>query len=235
MSNSSPQRQVRDPIEQRILDAAEDAMLSRGAPDLRVGDVVDATETSVGTIYTLFGSKAGLIAAVVEDLQREIAEYALAPIDHDRTPRWDDLIDLCVRYELIVRRDFRRLLLVGRFLADDGETDEHSADVRQRLLHQLGSAFLLTSSFIKQLVELGEIRPVDHLSITGWLYSTLSGTAMSVSHMPPVLGDTSVLTSAIFRTQREMLAQALLPVDRLDDQGRAPRELWIGSAAQQSP
>lgn len=234
MSNSSPQRQIRDPVEQRILDAAEEAMLARGVPDLRVGDIVDVTATSVGTIYTLFGSKAGLIAAVVEDLQREIIEYALAPIDHDRTPRWDDLIELCVRYELMVRRDFRRLILVGRFLVDAGETDEHSTDVRQRLLHQLGSAFLLTASAVKQLTDAGEIRPVDHLSITGWLYSSLSGTAMSMSHVPPVLGDTTELQSAIFRTQRQMLAQALLPVDRLDDQGLAPRELWIGSAAQQS-
>jgi AcrR family transcriptional regulator len=222
-------RPLRTPIEQQIVEAAEESMLARGVPDLRVSDIVEETGTSVGTIYAHFGSKAGLIAAVIEDIQGEVLEYAFVAIDHDRDATWSDLIEFCVRYERIARNDFRSLMLVGQFLTNDGERDEYSTEVRQRLLHRLGSVFLLTANFIERLAATGQARPVDHMSTAGWLYSSLTGAAVSVSHMPPWLGDTDAAQTAIFRTQRQMLAQALLPVHLLDEHGAAPREHWIGN------
>ncbi len=58
---------------QRLLDAAEAELIERDGA-LEVATVAARAEVSVGLLYRYFGSKAGLVAAVVDDFYRRLLE-----------------------------------------------------------------------------------------------------------------------------------------------------------------
>jgi AcrR family transcriptional regulator len=68
------QRPYRSPVRERaaaatrlaILDAAEAAFCSDGYAAVTIGDIADRSEVSVGTVYSIFGGKPQLVAAVIE-------------------------------------------------------------------------------------------------------------------------------------------------------------------------
>ncbi len=65
----------------RILDAARRALLADGPPDVNVGDIAATAGVARSTVYTAFGSRAGLLAAMADDtlhragLANVVAEY----------------------------------------------------------------------------------------------------------------------------------------------------------------
>jgi AcrR family transcriptional regulator len=58
-----------------ILDAAEAAFIGGGYRGARIGDIADAADVAVGSIYTHFGNKDGLYLALVERATELFARY----------------------------------------------------------------------------------------------------------------------------------------------------------------
>ncbi len=70
-----------------MLDAAERAFMRDAYADVRIEDLAEEADVSVGSIYNLFANKDGLYLAVVEravDLFGEYIQHAYATSD----PRW---------------------------------------------------------------------------------------------------------------------------------------------------
>lgn len=213
----------RVPAERRILDAGEEAFLSTPLHQVKVAAIAAAADVSVGTIYLHFGSKAGLHASVREDVHLELLEYALVPVTQDRT-HWADVVEYSHRWERIFRGDVRRARLIASLESTECE-EQHAVATNRRIDERHASAVLQGASRIARLTDQGDIRPCDPHTTSAWIDATILGTAMGLLQHP-VATITPDLVAGAFEAQRKMLAQCLLPVDRLEDDGTAPREYW---------
>jgi AcrR family transcriptional regulator len=63
--------------ETRILEAARSLLRSADAPSVEMRDIAKAAGVGVGTLYRRFGDKAGLLAAVVGEQERDLQEAML--------------------------------------------------------------------------------------------------------------------------------------------------------------
>lgn len=65
-----PRRKLQNPnpeVRERIMTAAADLILERGFPELRIEEIVERADLSVGTFYLYFNSKADLFVALVTE------------------------------------------------------------------------------------------------------------------------------------------------------------------------
>ncbi len=63
---------------ERIIDATRELVAREGSPQASVEDVARVADVARATVYYQFGSKAGLIEAVVHDIQRRAGQGAVA-------------------------------------------------------------------------------------------------------------------------------------------------------------
>ena len=63
---------------ERIIDATRELVAREGSPQASVEDVARVADVARATVYYQFGSKAGLIEAVVQDIQRRAGQGAVA-------------------------------------------------------------------------------------------------------------------------------------------------------------
>ena len=83
-----------------LLDAAERIMVSAGPDAISVRTVADEANTTVRAVYSLFGSKDGLVAALVSKTFRLFDE------EIDRLPRTDDPVQDLIELAVTVYRPF---------------------------------------------------------------------------------------------------------------------------------
>jgi AcrR family transcriptional regulator len=62
----------------RILAAAADILANRGAPALSLDEIARAAGVGVGTVYRRFGDRAGLLAALVDERERQFQQAYMA-------------------------------------------------------------------------------------------------------------------------------------------------------------
>ncbi len=72
-----PQREKAARNQARILDSARSLLQSADASQVDMRDIARAAGVGVGTLYRRFGDKAGLLAAVVGEQERELQEAVL--------------------------------------------------------------------------------------------------------------------------------------------------------------
>ena len=72
-----PQREKAARNQARILDTARSLLQSADASQVDMRDIARAAGVGVGTLYRRFGDKAGLLAAVVGEQERELQEAVL--------------------------------------------------------------------------------------------------------------------------------------------------------------
>ena len=65
---------IRGSVARRLLDAALEAFEAHGYDGAAVADIARAAEVTTGALYHHFRSKAGLHAALLEDLEKRLAE-----------------------------------------------------------------------------------------------------------------------------------------------------------------
>lgn len=224
MIDAAPMPPHRGPTERRILDFAENAFLGVPREVVKVSDIAAAAGVSVGVVYLHFGSKAGLYAAVREDIQLELTEFTMEPVTRSADPTWARLVENSIKWEQAFTADLPRVRLMAALDFTEG-ADEHVVAVNERIGARVRAALATAADGIAVLVDRGELRPAEPLPTAIWIYGTVLGTAIPLLQLPPAVVTREVIADA-FAQQRRMLAQALLPPDRLHDDGSAPERYW---------
>lgn len=114
----------------RILDAATEAMREQFRPNVRLDEIAAAADVSVQTVLRAFGSRRGLLNAVVEAASTDVAR------------EFDDVIPGDV--DSVVRCYFNHYEksgdLVVRNIVDESDPDVHAFVERGRAAHRAGVA-----------------------------------------------------------------------------------------------
>ena len=113
--HSSRTERRRTRTREAILDAAEVAFIDGGYRGARIGDIADAADVAVGSVYSYFGNKDGVYLALVERAADLFARY-MAEAYHDGWSPLEQVMaagDTYVRFYLEHPGAFR-------FLAFDG-------------------------------------------------------------------------------------------------------------------
>lgn len=125
------QQERRADTRRRLLQAAADLFARHGIDAVSVDAVADTAERTSGAIYDHFGSKQGLVLAVLDDLQQSLVDTVLADFDtaadlHGRLR--------AVAAQLVVQpsEETRRLLLLEQELALRAARDPEVAAVARR-------------------------------------------------------------------------------------------------------
>src|ERR671932_1801692 len=70
--------EVVEQTRERIIDATRDLLAREGYPQASVDEVARVADVARATVYYQFGSKTGLIEAVVQDIQQRAGQEAVA-------------------------------------------------------------------------------------------------------------------------------------------------------------
>jgi AcrR family transcriptional regulator len=106
---------------QGILDAARDVFLARGFEASSIADVVEASGSSVGSIYHHFGGKAELFLALWETHVAAYSDAARAAVLAHRTAGEDDAVELFVAGAgAYLETAWKRRAVARLFLHDEG-------------------------------------------------------------------------------------------------------------------
>ena len=229
---AQPPPPERSDTERRILEAAEEAFNGTARDLVKIVDIAEAADVSVGLVYLQFGSKYGLYAAVREQIHIEFHEFTLSTNATDDELTWDHLSDYCRRWERAFQGDFQRARLLGGI--DYNIPDEHMAAVNDRIRLRVSMAVAELGRRIEILIRKGEVRPCDPYETAAWVYTSIWGSGLLVLQAPGASATSEVIAS-LFARQRMMVAQALLPLDALRPDGTAPPESWARSVPGDGP
>lgn len=146
ISNNHPRRSSatrRGPGRENILDAAELLMAGKGIDSTSITDICRASGFPVGSVYWHFGSKAGLVAAVmVRGAERFFDQLPAAEsFDGTAAERFRQWFDSNTSM-IAARPDFLRLLLSLSLLDDNEDSSRKiSLQVREAAHERLKLAF----------------------------------------------------------------------------------------------
>lgn len=129
---SSPARQAHAAATRRaILDAARDVFAKSGYAEATIDAIADAAQVSVPTVYAVFGSKPGLLSAVVADGGSDLDVRSLA----DRAMAETDPHERLASAARVVRKIMQREGSLLRVLEQAGTGSPEIKDV-SRQVHQ---------------------------------------------------------------------------------------------------
>lgn len=152
-----------------MLDAAEISFSSMSYASVRVEDIAEAADVSVGTFYTHFGNKDGLFLAVAERALDRADRYIADGIDDAATPT-EELVARGVAY-LKLLRDHPSLTL---FLASPANVPLDPA-IQTRVRERIESLYADLESVIAAGVEANELAPVDARDLAVFLIGAWVG------------------------------------------------------------
>ncbi|AVS83045.1 TetR family transcriptional regulator [Paracidovorax avenae] len=176
----------------RLLAAARGAFAARGYAQTSMDDFTGEAGLTRGALYHHFGSKEGLLAAVIEQIEAEVGERLSAVSGAAPTP-WEGFRRRCRTYlELALESEIRRIVLQdARAVFGDVPQAAQSA----------GIAAL--ESALQGLVEQGTVAPLHAGAMARMLYGVVTEASFWIAEPD---GD-----------QAPRLAQALDGLDRLLD------------------
>lgn len=124
----------------RILDAAEELLVHHDSLDMRMLELNIASDVSVSTIYDEFGSKLGVIEAVLDRLLDDAFAMADDALADESWASHGDLVDyLCHSYALLATFTAERFHVLGAFEAPSRFTEEVATrlvDTEDRLIER---------------------------------------------------------------------------------------------------
>ena len=183
---------------ERIIDATRELLAREGYPNASVDEVARLADVARATVYYQFGSKKGLIEAVVQDIQRRAGQEAVAgsveaadPVDAMREAfvrgSWFWAAERPLVHKLTglaaVDADIRRILAV---------VERDRLPVLERLVERLSGAQRLAPSYSTEealhvLWMLSSFEAFDQL---------FTGRGLPVDDVARLLGDLAVATLA---------------------------------------
>jgi AcrR family transcriptional regulator len=135
----------------RLVAAARAAFAANGYAAASMDELTAAVGLTRGALYHNFGDKKGLLRAVIEQLDAEMAVKAQARRDQAATP-WLGFEEECVAYiELALEPEIQRIMLLDgpAVLGDPSRWPGQNACLRT------------TTETLQALIDAGTVRPVD--------------------------------------------------------------------------
>lgn len=163
MTYRQPQQRRSQESLERILDAAEYLIRERGFDDMTVAEVVQRSESSVGSLYARFRNKLGLLQAVQARYHERVEGAIAEAFDEARDECLEDAVGRVVRvlcdYLLNEPELFRAFILEAVF------------DPRVRLQGERANANRRKNLTDVLLVHRAEIRHPDPELAVRWFYT----------------------------------------------------------------
>jgi AcrR family transcriptional regulator len=141
-----------------VLDIAERAFAASGYREVKMDDLAEAADVSVGTLYGHFGSKDGLYLALAERALEQFAGY----LEQASRPEFSPLEQVVACGDVYLRFHLERPGLF-RFLAFDGVqglTGQVDQDLRSRVGDRLADILGGFQALIEAAIARGEVNPV---------------------------------------------------------------------------
>ncbi|WP_025027784.1 TetR/AcrR family transcriptional regulator [Caldalkalibacillus mannanilyticus] len=162
----------------RILEVAYKEFSQKGYANVALEEIVQQTNLTRGAIYHHFKSKKGLFQAVVEELQKNVAnEVEKAAILHE--DNWQALIDGSMAFiRTMLNEEYRRILIVDAPTVlgwnmweeiDDKHSERHLKDHLTRM-HEMGElkdisidalSSILSGSMNEAVMWIGKKKDID--------------------------------------------------------------------------
>jgi AcrR family transcriptional regulator len=210
-------------VREQILDVAERAFTESGYREVRMEDIAEAVDVSVGTLYGHFGSKDGLYLALGERALEGFATYLAEAYQPDYTPLEQVIAcgDVYLRFHLEHPGLFQ-------FLAFDGvETRLAQADddLQSRIGRRVGEILGTFEDHIAAAIASGEADAVyEPKLIARFLWGAWNGVvAMSLRNDAMALTDAEV--SACIQMGRQVVNNGLAAAAFRDDFGHSRARL----------
>jgi AcrR family transcriptional regulator len=190
--------------------AAEEVFGEGQAEDVTVEELAERAGVAVGSLYNHFGSKAGLLAAVVEralDVDRRFMDRAFIA---DRTAAEqvvaaaNEYFDFYLNYP-----EFFRMLA---FPPDPGRYPA-GRELAERLARRVHEQNARLASALRQAVDAGMIRPIDADQTATVLWAAWNG-IISLAWRPDALRRNKQELRALLSVATEALALGLVPRTR---------------------
>ncbi|MFE5284869.1 TetR/AcrR family transcriptional regulator [Nocardia sp. NPDC056611] len=154
---------------ERILDEAE-RLFAGGYRTARMEELAEAADVSVGTIYTHFGNKDGLMLALVERATRIFNVYLDEAFELDASPleRVMAVADLYAKFFLTHRESFR-------FLVQGVEAEDNDNDMRQRASDEIDRLMARFETGISAAIDAGEADDYPAANTARFLWGAWNG------------------------------------------------------------
>lgn len=213
-------------VEERILDAAEEAFRTKLRDAVTMNEVAENADVSVGMIYLRFGSKHGLWAAVRERIHIDFIEFTLPPIASDDELTFDHVMDYCRRWERAFLADTERARILGSL--DIIDKDQYMAATNDQIRLRVSLMVAEFGRRIEVLAERGLVRPCRPYETAGVICASIWGAGLLLLQSAATTAASSEEIGSLFDGVRMLVANALLPLDSLAANGTAPVESLSG-------
>ena len=189
-----------------LVRATEEILRERSSDNWTVEEVADRAGVAVGSIYNHFGSKAGLLAAIVERalaVDREFIDLAFTP---DRTPA-EQIYAVAEQYLQFYLQypDYFRMLA---FPADPGQYAA-GRELAERMASQIKQQTDRLVAAIRLGIEAGIARPVDAEKVAVVLLAAWNG-IISLNWRPDQLRRDEAELRRLLEVAADVIAHGLL-------------------------
>ncbi|KQU28532.1 hypothetical protein ASG69_11080 [Rhodococcus sp. Leaf225] len=155
----------------KLIDAAEELLANGPFAAVRIEDIADGADMSVGAVYVHFENKDGVIAAVGERIATRAIDQLTAALEPGQSP-----------YEQFAAAGpaYMRFLLDNpaflRYLATESAGPESQA-LQESASRTISALLSLFESAIQACVDAGEIRTLDARLMAHFLFGAWNGVA----------------------------------------------------------
>lgn len=162
-----------------MLDAAERLLADDGVAAMRIEAVADAADLSVGSVYTHFGNKDGLVRAVAEQVLERAARYLAQAYLVSDSP---------IEQVAATGEAYLNLLLdhpfLVRFLAS-GAPDAGEAAGSGPVGQAIAAMHAALEDRIDAAVAAGQVRPLDSKMLARFLFGAWNGVVALTTQAHP--------------------------------------------------
>ncbi|MEO9653721.1 TetR/AcrR family transcriptional regulator [Marinomonas sp.] len=180
----------------KLIQAARKAFTEKGFAKASMDDLTSNVGLTRGALYHNFGNKLGLLAAVVDQLDSEMATKAKAEGDQAAS-EWESLLQEGTAYiEMALEPEIQRIVLLDgpAFLGDPSQWPSQSACLQ------------ITIEKVKRLVNTGVLKDVDVEAVSRLLNGAALNAALWVAAsdkpeavLPKAIEAFNVLCSGLVR------------------------------------
>lgn len=199
-----------------IMAAARDLFISGGYHGVRVEDVAERADVSVGTIYLHFGNKENLYMALMEEAIATEESY-IGPALEASTPLFA-VSEASLRFYM-EQPGYFRMIHFPPFATNpvqESPIAERLADRHQQLVDRLGEV-------IERRVEMGILRKMDGRRMAEFFWGAWTG-VIALNLRPDNLRLPDEELVAVLVEATRILNVGILNSDMIDEQGRASIE-----------